>query len=290
MIDKISLAREALRKASMIRRKVKIDRFASICIYDLVEKCGVEVKFQSINSMEGMYIKDEVPTILVTSERHAGRQAYTCAHEFGHHVFGHGSKIDENLDDKPCSNQTIGEEFLVDSFAGHLLMSRHAIIRAFSLRNWDISSCTPFQMHVIAGQLGVSYKAIINHMRLSLGLITKTCALQLSKHSRKSIRKSILGCNSTPRLLVVDSHWNSKVAIDLHVGEQAILPSGVSIENKVISLIKDHELGLLVEGRKPGIEKSWLTNSTWAANIRVSRKGYIGRSLFRHLEDPDDNQ
>ncbi len=270
MIDKISLSREALRKASTIRKRCKVGRLDPICIYDLVEKCGVEVKFQAINSMEGMYVKNKQPTIVVASERPAGRQVYTCAHEYGHHVFGHGSKIDEKIDSNASNDKILSEEFIVDCFAGHLLMPRHAITNAFTVRNWDIGTCTPYEIYVIAGQLGVAYGAIINHMNRSLQLINATHANQLTKHSPKKIRESILNSNSTaPRLQIVDRHWNSKVAVDLQVGEQAILPSRVLIENNVVKKIDNHELGVLVEACKSGTVKSWLPCSVPASNGTV---------------------
>ena len=30
------------------------------------------------------------------------------------------------------------------------------------------------------------------------------------------------------------------------------------------------------------------TDGSWAAFVRISRRGFTGRSIYRHLEDPDE--
>ncbi len=289
MIGQVTLARRALRKALTERRQAGVERYDPVCMYDLVEKRGVEIKFQPISSMEGMYIKSKQPVILVSSERPAGRQAYTCAHEYGHHVFGHGSKIDEYLIDEPRTNRSNPEEWLVDSFAGFFLMPKYAVQRAFQIRGWECNLCNPFQIYVVAGHLGVGYETIIQHTRWSLQMLSEENAIRLLRKSPKQIRVSLLGKDSASRLVIVDRFWD-KVAVDLQVGEQAILPEGALIENKVIGVIDKHKLGVLIEAHNPGTERSWLPDSTWAVNVRVSRRGYVGRSIFKHLEDPDYEQ
>jgi len=290
MKRQIPLAREALRKASMLRRQVGIERADPICIYDLLEeRFGIEIKFQPIKSMEGMYIKGKQPTIFISSERPAGRQAYTCAHEFGHYIFGHGSKVDEYLDDKPRVNEDDPDEWLADRFAGFFLMPKYAVQRAFQIRGWSWLECDPFQIYVIAGHLGVGYETVIQHMRWSLSMLSEEQTTGLLRKSPKRLRTSLLGKNSTPRLLIVDKSWD-KVAADLQVGEQAILPEKALINNKVVRIVGKHKLGVLIEAYRPGTERAWFSDSTWAVNIRVSRKGYTGRSRFRHLEDPDYGQ
>lgn len=290
MKSQILLAREALRKASIQRRQAGVDKADPICIYDILEeKFGIEIKFKAIKSMEGMYLKNKPPVILISSERPAGRQAYTCAHEFGHYVFGHGSKVDKYLDDEPRVDANEPVEWLVDRFAGFFLMSKYAVQRAFRIRGWECQTCNPFQIYVVAGHLGVGYETIIQHMRWSLQMLSEKKAVRFLRKSPKQLRVSLLGKDSTSRLLVVDRFWD-KVAADLQVGEQAILPEGALIENKVVSVIDKHKLGVLIEAHTPGTERSWLSNSTWAVNIRVSRRRYVGRSIFRHLEDPDYEQ
>lgn len=286
--DRTLLARHALRKALEERRQAGVGAADPICVYDLVERRGTEVKFWPVPSMEGMYYKTDPPVIVVSSERPAGRQASTCAHEYGHHVFGHGTRVDKLLSNTAPAKNKDPKERLADIFAGYLLMPRRAVEAAFVVRGWDLAPCTPLQAYIVAGQLGVGYETLIQHMRWSLQILSANHAEKLLHESPKQLRISLLGEDSTPRLLIVDQHW-TKVAADLQVGETAILPRGTITEGKVVRAVGEHDLGTIVQGYTPGTERAHLPGSDWAVNVRVSRKGYIGRSMFRHFEDPDDN-
>src|SRR6266481_1055252 len=91
------LARQGLRGALETRRRANASKADPICVYDLAERLGIEVKFCIGNSFGGMYAKAS-KTVLLPAFRPPGRQAFTCAHELGHWYFGHGSRIDELSD------------------------------------------------------------------------------------------------------------------------------------------------------------------------------------------------
>src|SRR5437764_967903 len=80
------------------RRAAGFDLDVPLCVYDLAEGLGVDVWFKAIPRLEGMYVKTPGPSMVVSSLRPAGRQVYTGGHELGHHVYGHGSQIDEVQD------------------------------------------------------------------------------------------------------------------------------------------------------------------------------------------------
>jgi len=288
MASRIALAREALRQAAALRRRLGLNRVDPICIYDVLEeRLGIEVKFQAISSMEGMYVKAQPPVIFVCSERPVGRQAYTCAHELAHHVFDHGSKVDEYFGSEEEANSFDPDEWLADRFAGFFLMPAHAVEKAFHTRGWQCQTCDPFQLYVVAGNLGVGYETLIQHMRWSLGMLTDEQSKACARTTPKEIRESILGKELTTRLLIVDRSWDNKVAADLQVGDKAILPAGLLLECSVLRVVGEHRLGTLVEAKAPGTEHAVFPDTAWGVNIRVSRRAYVGRSLFRHLEDPD---
>src|SRR5437762_13235377 len=89
------LVMNAMAAALKVRRAAGITLWAPVCVYDLADQLEVEVRFVDIPSMEGMYYKNNLPAIFVSSLRPAGRQAFNCAHELGHHIFKHGSRIDK---------------------------------------------------------------------------------------------------------------------------------------------------------------------------------------------------
>ena len=104
------LARRALRGALEVRKKAGLSLSLPICIYDLAgETLKVEVRFQAGPSFGGMYAK-ETQTILVPSERPAGRRAFTCAHELGHWYFKHGTRLEDLIEQESWELEEEEEE------------------------------------------------------------------------------------------------------------------------------------------------------------------------------------
>src|SRR5438874_2727281 len=133
----------ASRKAGNIRRRHKFTAYQPINVFDLCFDMGITVRFVEIN-MEGMYVSrpdGSLPQILISNQRPLPRRAFTCAHELGHHLFEHGTKVDALADG--TSKKYDGHEFLVDTFAGALLMPVTAVLTEFAKRDWSIDLSTP---------------------------------------------------------------------------------------------------------------------------------------------------
>jgi Zn-dependent peptidase ImmA (M78 family) len=284
MNSRIELARQGLRAALETRRRAGKSKSEPICVFDLTEALGVEVKFCSVNSLGGMYAKAS-QTILIPALHPRGRQAFTCAHELGHWFFGHGMHIDE-LDDMECDGDDRPEERLANHFASYLLMPPWAVQEAFARRTWNPVSCTPTQAYIVAGQLGVGYSTLVQHMRWSLRLILGQQAEELLKATPQQLRRHVLGHDATRHLVIADCTW-STVAIDLQVGDVAILPQGATVEGASARVTGAHEMGVMVTGITPGISRAESADGSWAGFVRVSRKDFAGRSIYRFLEDPD---
>ena len=156
--------------AANLRVEYQLDPYLSICVYDLVERCGVELRFLSIPSMEGIYSAGAPPIIAISSLRQSGRQRFTCAHELGHHVFRHGTRIDQ-FEGQEKVRRFDPQEFIVDCFADFLLMPKLAIVAAIKARGINLQTATPLQFFTLAGYFGVGYKTIVHHLWRNLGLI-----------------------------------------------------------------------------------------------------------------------
>jgi hypothetical protein len=78
-----------------------------------------------------------------SARRPLPRRAYNCAHELGHHAFGHGSSIDELREDAKAQPWEDPKEFLADTFAGFILMPIIGLRRAFSVRGLTPETATP---------------------------------------------------------------------------------------------------------------------------------------------------
>ena len=282
------IAMQALVKATQIRQDTGLGLTDPVNIYDLAKQRSVEVRFVDIPSLEGMYVKlNQRSEILISALRPSGRQAMTCGHELGHHEFKHGTQIDEYLGEAGETERFYPQEFLVDCFAGFLLMPKSAINNAFTIRGWQPQSCTALQAYRIAGLFGVGYVSLLQHMSKTLKILPQAHAQQLKRTSPKQIRATLLEAMRTDQLTVVDLHWPNH-AIDIQVGDLILAPPEVICEGNSVELVEQNAARTILRGYTPGRARLVHPPTGWAAFTRVSRREYVGRSIFRHLEEADD--
>lgn len=286
-IDRQQLARMATAKALQLRKRGAIEPWGAICVFDLAERLGVDVRFIDIPSMEGAYCLAAHPTIIVSSLRPAGRQAFTGAHELGHHVFGHGDQYDELVDTRCAEPKFDPDEFVADCFAGAMLMPKLAVDHAFVVRGLDPSTCQPEQMYSVASYFGVGYTTIISHMRYALGALTPSRSKVLLRSTPQSLCSSLLGRECREPLIYVDVHWMGR-AIDVQESDLILLPPDAVIEGCAAVIVEQIPAGTVVNAVQPGISRARIPGKTWAAFIRVTRKSYVGRAKYRFAEEVSD--
>lgn len=282
--EKQTLAQKAMCKSIDVRRQTGFDLISPICIYGLCDQLNVAVRFVEISSMEGMYCKEEKPVILLSGLRPFPRRTFTCAHELGHHIFGHGLRVDELIEDSEKFKAFNPDEFLVNSFAGFLLMPILGVRKAFVDRGWNVACATPIQIFTIACYFGVGYETLINHMTYALKMLDRTQASSLIKVKPKTIRQQILGYPSAYPLIIADEHW-SVPTIDAEVGSQLLLPPTAEPTNQKISLQAEHSNGRIFLVNRPGMVRVYCRDTNWAVFVRISRHQFVGLSQYRHLED-----
>jgi hypothetical protein len=307
-----ALAKQALASALKTRRKLKLDLHEAICVYDAAEHLGIEVRFVEIPSMEGMYVRKTLdgtsPHILVAAARPAGRQAMTAGHEIGHHVFGHGTRIDQYLKGSARVNQAGSnplanahtfepEEFLAQTFGSFFLMPKSAVDRGFAVRGLVPARATASEVFRVAGWLGVGYSALVHHMCWSLKLVSWRQAETLLAAKLPSLGEELVGSAIAGDVYVVDHNWTGR-PLDLKVGDVAVVPSGAVVESSTGQYAADPKAppaiastttqGVrVVEATSTGIGR--IVAGDWAVFVRVAEREYAGRNLYRHLTaDPDD--
>lgn len=237
-----------------------------------------------------MYFGADRPTILLCSLRPIGRQAMTCAHELGHHVFGHGSKVDEFFAPGSKRPSFDPDEWLADRFANFLLMPKAAVLSAFRKRGIEVGNADPRSVFVVACQLGVGYEALINHLESSLECVRGFVAERLRAHSPKQLRTDLVGPERADHdVVVVDAAWMPERPIDLQVGDCAILQPGSHLDGSNAVLDDALGQGTVVRAVRPGLSRVLRPSANWASFLRVSRRQYVGLARYRHLEDPDDD-
>src|SRR5574341_2624863 len=147
-MDRPALARAALGESVRLRLAADLGVESPLDIYALCARCDVPVRFVDID-MEGMYRRTPTPRIIISALRPLVRRNFTCAHELGHHVFGHGSTIDGLLEESWLRPPRVSTEFLAEAFAGFLLMPPLGIRRAYAEREWDVKASSPEQHYII---------------------------------------------------------------------------------------------------------------------------------------------
>lgn len=283
------LARRGMLKADEVRDRFDIPPHSAVNVFDL---CGerfspaILVRFKDI-SMEGLYLRQARPEIWV-GLRPLVRRTFNCAHELGHHVFGHGSTLDELIADGDA-RPFKPDEILVDAFASYLLMPRLAVTNAFRLRGWRPEDAVPEHYFVVACSLGVGYETLVNHSFFSLGLIADLDYRRLVKTDLPAIRRQMLGDHAPDRLLAIDAQHTLPTA-DTEVGTTILLPAGTSTEKENLVHVSDTARGRLFRAARPGVARVFTTDGAWAALIRIMQDQYHGLARHRHFprEDGDD--
>jgi hypothetical protein len=279
------MAKQASTMSLRLRAEARFKPWDAIDIFDLAHGAGVELRFANIPSMEGMYLRQQSPLILIASERPSGRQRFTCAHELGHHLFEDSSRIDELLETTNPDERKSDEEIRADMFAGLLLMPKTTVMRGFAVRNLPIATASAIDVFRVSCWLGVGYSTLLNHLKFALHIIQDDHFASLIRHPPKSIRREILGRDIPEDLIVVDEFWDGR-PIDARVGDLLLLPHGSTLEGQNCLAESGSTNPTLFRAVKPGIGR-FESSSGWAAFARVMRKNYEGRAIFRHLEEVD---
>jgi Zn-dependent peptidase ImmA (M78 family) len=286
-LNRKQLATAAMMKALQIRQQLGYTLWEPVCVYDLADRLGVEVRFQDIPSMEGVYCGAAKPTIIISSLRPPGRQAFTCGHELGHHALGHGAQFDELVEQRTRARCFEPHEFQADCFASALLMPKSAVTHAFARRGWDPTACAPAAVYVIATWLGVGYTTLAYHMESTLGLLGQRQAKELRRHRPMAIRATLLGRTCRGNLVVADHHWDGR-AIDVQGEDFILLPPHSQVEGRCVEVIAQDAPRTLAQAVTPGIGRAVAAGVDWAAYLRVSRQQYVGRSKYRFEEEAED--
>ncbi|WP_447916443.1 ImmA/IrrE family metallo-endopeptidase [Delftia acidovorans] len=252
----------------------------------MCELYNVAVRFNDIN-MEGMYDRRPKPRIHLSALRPLARRTFTCAHELGHHVFGHGSTIDELREDQANNLDRPPNEILADAFASFVLMPTLGLREAFAKRNLDPNHATAIDMYAIACNFGVGQSTLVNHLAYGINMIRQAQRDRLGRITPKMIRNELLGEVVSTPLTIADQYWTSPT-LDMEQDALLLLPRGVVVDTSILLPERELVAGRLFRAEKCGITRVVIPGTQWATYVRVARRQYIGLARFRHLEETAD--
>jgi len=282
-MNRRTLILDGARAASEVRDQVGLDQTATVDVYAIAEAIGIRVRFLPV-SMEGFYRKGKPPRIMLSALRPLARKAFTCAHEIGHHWFGHGSTLDElKGDDREDSE--IPEEILVNAFAAFLLMPSIAVRGAFNRRGWTAASADSVQILTIASEFGVGYGTLLTHLSIALNDMPRNVRSALGKWTPQRIRKHLLGDDEAEGLVILDEKQRS-AHVDLEEGYALAVPTGAKAVGEVLTprqSIKGFDVYDAI-----GRGRATISTAHWSAEARVAPAKFIGAANYRFLEDPDE--
>jgi hypothetical protein len=283
-LNRRALAGQATAAAAKMRAIAKLDQSSPICIYGLCDTLGIAVRFNDIN-MEGMYQRGLPPRIHLSALRPLPRRAFNCAHELGHHVFGHGSSIDELREDAKAPRWEDPKEFLADAFAGFILMPVIGLRRAFFIRGWTPETATPVQIFTIACEFSVGYATLLTHVSMALNMLSRGRADALRRVTPKALRVEILD-TLTPGPLIVADRYRTAPTLDAEVNTLLLLPPGTEVAGGGLAFERDLGTGRLFRAVKPGVVQASI--DAWAVFVRIAPEAYAGLAQYRHLEEDQD--
>jgi Zn-dependent peptidase ImmA (M78 family) len=283
MANRRALLLDAATAASEVRDRAGLDQIAPIDVYQLAHDLGVSVRFVDV-SMEGFYQKGPPPRVLISALRPLPRRAYTCAHELGHHWFGHGSRIDELQGDERNASD-IPEEILAEGFGGFLLMPTIGLRGAFARRGWKVADAAPAQMLTIASEFGVGYATLTAHLTYTIRDLSDARRKELERWTPQRIRKDLVGDGVVDALVILDDA-SRPAAVDLEIGHGLTVPLGADLDGDAVEHVKSYPAFDLYRGVARGAAELNLNGRQ--IRVGVAPQAFVGRSIHRHLEDPDE--
>lgn len=275
----------AIKSAAKTRLELGFNMFQPINIYDICEAINLTVRFININ-MEGLYIKSDgvkSSTILLSNERPISRRVFTCTHEFGHHIFGHGSKIDSLDYSNKYTIEQDKEELLVNAFAGSFLMPVAGIQVAMRKRNWNPNNLTPLNFYLLSSYFGVGYQTMIYHCRANNIIYFNKAKKLLKETPAKIFRENFSDNLKNTHYKYFDAHCNLSV-VDLEVSNYLILPESHLVNSDYLIIVKKVGSNIIYQAIKRGISKVVFSDQNSNFSIRIENENYVGLSENRHLE------
>lgn len=281
------LVMKGMQASISARSKAGLSLKDPICIYNLCESNGVTVRFNEIN-MEGMYERSGKPRIHISALRPLARRNFTCAHEMGHHTFGHGSTIDELKNDLVIREDKHPNEILADAFAAFVLMPTLGLREAFARRGINPNRASAREIYAIACNFGVGQSTMVNHLAYGIEEMNHVQRATLGKITPKLIKAELVGKEVPETLVYADQHWSSPF-LDMEVGALLLLPAGVVVNTAMLMPESELSAGRLFRAERPGITRVVIPGTNWATYVRIAPKQYVGLARYRHLEDAEND-
>lgn len=195
-------------------------------ILRLVEDDGVNVAILQIpDGPDGLYLVERgVPFVLVNGTAHPVRQRFTLAHEYGHHLLGHGAKCDEALTLSPMEPK----EQAANAFAAEFLLPIAAVTAWLADRGRPEANLET--LVELASAFGVSARMTLYRLdaAATIGSATRKKALEAALDAGE--HRELFRCTGSRVADTIQEAWRAPARMPRRMRE---------------NLLKAYSLGLL---------------------------------------------
>jgi hypothetical protein len=173
----------AFTAAARAHAKYDTDDRERVDIFTALDRAGFFIIGKPMPGLFGLYLDGKDgggPAALLNSRMSETTLRHTAAHELGHHVLGHASQVDYDLNDLHTGKRSwTKEELEAEAFAAWFLMPRKAIHTVLS-RIGSTALSNPRDVYQMALWLGVSYSGLLRQAQ-NIKMISKSQGKAWSK-------------------------------------------------------------------------------------------------------------
>jgi hypothetical protein len=157
--------REAMVLAADALEELGVDEFERVDVFEAIAADGLKLMFRKLKCA-ALYLPARAGAragAIVNASHPLALQRFSSGHEYGHHVFGHGGRIDLATEPRAKGLPLAPEEKLAEAFAAWFLMPPEAAETA--LRRLGLTAVTRAQdAYQLALRLGTSFRATCIHL------------------------------------------------------------------------------------------------------------------------------
>lgn len=241
-MDWAAAHREGMLAAFQAQADLGLDTFERVDVFEAMASDDLRLFFRALSTAAALYVPAPFggPAGAIVNALHPlAMQRYSAAHEYGHHLLGHGEQIDRESEPRVTRATLPAEEKLAEAFAAWFLMPPEAAESALE-RIGCARLSSAVDAYALALRLGTSYQATCTHLP-SLKLVHGQTAESWRNVSLKAVKQELspdappggwrhdvwlLTERDAARPLVVRS--GDRLLLELPGREVAALPAGAT--------------------------------------------------------------
>lgn len=179
--------------AQRLHARLGTDWDRPVDVFRIVQEQGIWLASRALGTaLYGFYLREgDAVGIVLNADHPETLQRYTCAHELGHHILGHRSRLDDQADVVGPTTGHNRDEIAAQVFAGSLLMPLQAVNRV--LRRLGLGKGSRLQateVYRISRALDVSFSAA-SWQLVSLGRLDASQAQTFVQNGSAAAKRAL---------------------------------------------------------------------------------------------------